>query len=181
MELKKTGLDGLFIIKPDVYNDDRGYFYESWQQERYEKLGIKNQFVQDNEAKSVYGVIRGLHYQINPNAQAKLVRVIQGEILDVVLDIRPNSKTYGHHFEIILSAKNKLQLMIPKGFAHGYACLSKDVIFSYKCDNRYAPDFEGHISLFDPSLKIDWQIPVDHRIISKKDRQAPVFGEHIPF
>jgi dTDP-4-dehydrorhamnose 3,5-epimerase len=181
MELIGTDFDGLFVIKPDVHNDDRGYFYESWQDERYKKMGISNKFVQDNEAKSVYGVIRGLHYQLKPKAQAKLVRVIQGEILDVVLDIRPDSKTFGQYFEIILSEANKFQLLIPKGFAHGYACLTPEVIFSYKCDEIYAPELEGHIALDDPNLKIDWRIPASDRIISAKDNHAPVFGEHIPF
>lgn len=181
MEIIQTEFEGLAIIKPKVFQDDRGYFYESWQRARYEKAGITNHFVQDNEAKSVYGVIRGLHYQRKPKAQAKLVRVIQGEILDVVLDIRPTSKTYGKFYNILLSADNKLQLMIPKGFAHGYACLSPVAVFSYKCDENYAPDLQGYIRIDDPNLNINWQIPFEKRIISQKDLNAPFFGEHIPY
>lgn len=181
MEVLSTAFNGLFIIKPNVHQDGRGYFYESWQKERYKKHHIDYNFVQDNEAGSSYGVIRGLHYQLEPKAQAKLVRVIQGKILDVVLDIRPESITYGKYLEIELSAENKLQLMIPKGFAHGYACLTNNVIFSYKCDAEYAPELEGHIRPDDPVLNIEWQIPEADRIISAKDLKAPDFGDHIPF
>lgn len=181
MKITETEFEGLLIIQPAVHGDQRGYFYESWQNKRFSDVDIKNDFVQDNEARSNYGVIRGLHYQLPPMAQAKLVRVIIGEILDVVVDIRPSSKTFGQSYQIILSETNKIQLLVPRGFAHGYACLSEDVIFAYKCDNYYSKEHEGHIRFDDSSLKIDWKIPKNDQIVSEKDMIAPNFGNHIAF
>lgn len=173
-----TPMEGLIIFEPGVFTDDRGYFFESFREDIFQEAGLPYHFVQDNEAASTYGVIRGLHYQIGGSAQAKLVRVTQGEVLDVVVDIRPGSSTYGQHFSIQLSADNRRQLLVPRGFAHGYAVLSKKAVFQYKCDNYYDPSAEGGLLFNDPGLKIDWLIPEKDRIISKKDLIWPAFGEH---
>lgn len=173
-----TPIEGLMIFEPAVFSDERGYFYESFREDIFEMAGLTHHFVQDNEAASSYGVIRGLHYQLGNSAQAKLVRVTQGEVLDVVVDIRSGSPTYGRHFAIQLSADNKRQLLVPRGFAHGYAVLSKKAVFQYKCDNYYDPEAEGGIRYNDPALGIDWLIPEKDRIISKKDQLWPVLGEH---
>jgi len=178
MKLIHTDIKDLYIIEPKVFSDDRGYFFESFSQLQFLNEKLNYTFVQDNEAKSNYGVIRGLHYQLNDKAQSKLVRVIQGSVLDVVIDIRANSETYGKVFSIELTESNKLQLLIPKGFAHGYSVLSEKAIFSYKCDEFYSKDNEGGINLFDATLNIDWRIPSSQVIISEKDKLWPNFGKH---
>ncbi len=181
MKIIQTDIEGLLIIEPKVIGDERGYFFESFNQLAFAELYRDIQFVQDNEAFSRYGVVRGLHYQLAPKAQSKLVRVVLGEVLDVVVDIRPNSKTFGQHFSIRLSAKNKKQLFVPQGMAHGYAVLSEDSIFCYKCDNYYDPSLEHGIDLNDKELNIDWGIPKDQMIISAKDLSQASFKEHKRF
>lgn len=168
--IEPTEIDGLLLINPRIFNDDRGYFYESYNQKTLEEHGIYYNFVQDNQARSVRGVLRGLHFQTEPFAQAKLVRVIEGEVYDVAVDIRPNSPTFGKHFGTILSAENKKQLMIPRGFAHGYLVLSPTAEFFYKCDNYYSKAHEGGIIYNDPHLAIDWQIAAHELLISAKDQ-----------
>lgn len=177
MEVINTHFEGLKVIIPKIWEDDRGFFYESYNEKTYRDLGIDIKFVQDNEAYSTYGVIRGLHYQLPPFAQAKLVRVIQGEVLDIVVDIQEGSLTYGKHFSLILNDITKKQLLIPEGFAHGYAVLSETATFAYKCSNHYAPDHEGGINLNDPALSIDWLIPEKDRIISPKDQALPFLSQ----
>jgi dTDP-4-dehydrorhamnose 3,5-epimerase len=171
--IEPTGIEGLVVINPRVFADERGYFYESYNQNAFEQHGLRYQFVQDNQARSVRGVLRGLHYQTEPYAQAKLVRVIEGEVYDVAVDMRPQSATYGKWFGIILSATNKKQLMVPRGFAHGYLVLSDTAEFFYKCDNFYSKAHEGGIIYNDPHLDIDWQIPADQLIVSPKDQILP--------
>lgn len=178
MSFSNTPIAGLIVYTPRVHGDDRGYFMESYNQRLFESSGIDTQFVQDNEAVSSYGVMRGLHYQCGDSAQAKLVRVSRGEVLDVVVDIRPDSSTYGKHFSIRLSAKEKNQLFIPRGFAHGYAVLSDLAVFQYKCDNYYDPESEAGIKFDDPQLAIDWMIPEGRLQLSAKDKEWPVFGGH---
>lgn len=178
MELIETGFDGLFILEPKVLKDHRGYFFESFNLAKFRSLGLGHHFVQDNEAKSVFGVLRGLHYQVQPQAQAKLVRVISGEVLDVVVDLRENSATYGRHFKIRLNGEEKKQLLVPEGFAHGYVVLSPEAVFAYKCTDLYAPDLEGGIHYADPKLNIDWEIDPQKILISTKDDQQPHFGQH---
>jgi dTDP-4-dehydrorhamnose 3,5-epimerase len=172
-----TDFPGLFIFEPVVLHDTRGYFFESYNFKTAEVAGINTVFVQDNEACSVYGVVRGLHYQLLPYAQTKFIRAISGSILDVVLDIRKGSPTYGKHFSIELSAENKKQLFIPPGFAHGYAVLSSTAEVLYKCDAYYNKQAEEGISFSDPDLAIDWKIPESQRIISEKDMQYPSFAQ----
>lgn len=174
-------IEGLKIFEPNVFGDERGYFFESYNQNRFKEVGIDTVFVQDNESKSRYGIIRGLHYQLNPFAQAKLVRVGHGEVLDVVVDIREGSPSYGEHFSILLSAENKKQLFIPRGFAHGFSVLSEEAIFIYKCDNFYSKENEGGIAFDDSDLKIDWKIPSADIIVSEKDKTNPQFGQHRKF
>jgi dTDP-4-dehydrorhamnose 3,5-epimerase len=177
MPFHKTPLHGLWIFEPRVFEDERGYFFESFNQRTFaEHIGQDIHFVQDNQSKSSYGVIRGLHFQRGDYAQAKLVRVLSGRVLDVALDIRPESPTFGQHFALELSAENRLQLFIPRGFAHGFAVLSQTAEFFYKCDNFYAPQHEGGISYNDPQLNIDWQISVDEQILSPKDKSLPLFA-----
>jgi dTDP-4-dehydrorhamnose 3,5-epimerase len=168
--IEPTGIDGLVVINPAIFQDDRGYFYESYNKQTLEKHGLYYDFVQDNQARSVRGVLRGLHFQTEPYAQAKLVRVIEGEVYDVAVDVRPQSPTYGKWFGVILSAANKKQLMIPRGFAHGYLVLSDTAEFFYKCDNYYSKAHEDGIIYNDPNLAIDWQIPSHELIISPKDQ-----------
>ncbi len=176
MPFRETPLPGLWIFEPRVFEDERGYFFESFNQQIFEEhLGHPVRFVQDNQSKSGYGVIRGLHFQRGDYAQAKLVRVLSGRVLDVALDIRPESPTFGQHFALELSAANRLQLFIPRGFAHGFAVLSETAEFFYKCDNFYAPQHEGGILYNDPQLNIDWQIPAELQIISAKDKLQPLF------
>jgi dTDP-4-dehydrorhamnose 3,5-epimerase len=175
MNITKTDIEGLLVIEPDVYSDSRGCFYESYNSKKFILNNLEYFFVQDNEAESTYGVIRGLHFQREPKAQTKLVRVNQGEVLDVAIDLRKNSKTYGQVFSIILSQKNKKQLLIPRGFAHGYSVLSPTSVFNYKCDNYYSKEHESGIHPFDEHFQIDWKIPADQRIVSDKDLALPFF------
>lgn len=175
MTVFETELKGCFVIEPRVFADNRGYFFESFNQKVFkEKTGLEVDFVQDNEAFSNKGVLRGLHYQKDKFAQAKLVRVIKGKVLDVILDIRPNSKTFGKHFSIILSEENKKQLFIPRGFAHGYAVLEDNTIFTYKCDNYYNKESEGGVLFNDPKLNIDWKLSNEEIILSDKDKILPL-------
>lgn len=175
MPFIQTGFPGLQIFEPKVFEDSRGYFFESYNKETCSSGGIHTIFVQDNQARSVYGVVRGLHYQLNPQAQTKFIRVLSGTILDVVLDIRVGSPTYGKHFAIELSAENKKQLYIPHGFAHGYSVLSETAEVFYKCDALYNKELEAGIQFYDPALQIDWKIPAEKQIISDKDKQQPTF------
>ena len=177
MKTQTTDIEGIVIIEPQVFGDSRGYFMETYQKEKYAAVGIDVTFVQDNESMSSYGVIRGLHYQAEPFAQAKLIRVVAGRVLDVAVDIRKNSPTYGKVFTLELSSENKLQLFLPHGIAHGFAVLSDYAIFTYKCDNFYAPQSERTIRLDDPTLAIDWKIPVENRIISDKDKKGVAFAD----
>lgn len=170
MEVIKTELEGVVILEPRLFKDDRGYFFESFSQREFDEKVRPVKFVQDNESKSVYGVLRGLHFQKPPFAQSKLVRVIQGAVLDVAVDIRVGSPTYGKHVAVELTAENHRQLFIPRGFAHGFSVLTDEVVFQYKCDNFYAPQSEGAIAWNDPALGIDWRIPEASVILSEKDK-----------
>lgn len=175
MAIIKTEFPGLFIIEPTIFEDSRGYFFESYNERTLANEGIVTKFVQDNQAKSSYGVIRGMHYQLNPHAQTKLIRALSGSILDVVLDLRKGSPTYGKHYAIELSAENKKQFYIPQGFAHGYSVLSETAEVLYKCDAFYSKETEAGIQFYDPALNIDWKIPAEKQIISDKDKQHPTF------
>ncbi|NNE29589.1 MAG: dTDP-4-dehydrorhamnose 3,5-epimerase [Saprospiraceae bacterium] len=181
MPFIETGIKGLKIFEPRVWEDDRGYFFEAFNKRIFFEEGLEREFVQDNQARSTFGVLRGLHYQVPPFAQAKLVRVLKGEVLDVVVDIRPESETYGSHYSTILSEKNKRQLYVPRGFAHGYVVLSETAEFFYKCDNYYQQESEGGIFWSDPQLGIDWMIDPLEAILSTKDVLLPRFGEHRKF
>lgn len=172
-----TEFPGLLIFEPKIWQDDRGYFFESYNQKIFTQEGIAINFVQDNQASSVFGVIRGLHYQLNPYSQTKLIRVLSGSILDVVVDIRKNSPTYGKVFSIELSAENKKQLLVPKGFAHGYSVISNTAEVFYKCDEFYNKESEGGIAYNDPGLNIDWKIDKNKAIISEKDTLHPGLSE----
>ena len=169
MEVIKTGIEGLVIIEPKVFGDERGYFFESFSQREFEEKVRKINFVQDNESMSTYGVMRGLHFQCPPYTQSKLVRCVKGRVLDVAVDIRKGSPTYGQHVAVELSEDNHRQFFVPRGFAHGFAVLSETAVFQYKCDNFYAPEADGGISIKDESLGIDWQIPTENAILSEKD------------
>lgn len=171
MNIIKTDIEGVVIIEPKVFGDSRGYFFESYSQRDFNSLVGEVNFVQDNESKSCYGVIRGLHFQKPPFEQSKLVRVVKGKVLDVAVDIREGSPTFGKHVAVELSEDNHRQLFIPKGFAHGFSVLSEEAVFQYKCDNFYAPEYEGAIAWDDPALGINWRIPVDKVIISEKDKK----------
>lgn len=174
MEVIKTAIDGVLIIEPKVFGDHRGYFFESFNEREFAaKSGVDVHFVQDNESKSCYGVVRGLHFQKGEHAQAKLVRVISGKVLDVAVDIRPGSPTFGKHVAAELTAENHRQFFIPKGFAHGFVVLSQEAVFQYKCDEFYCPEAEGAIAWNDPDVAIDWQIPASDVILSDKDRKHP--------
>lgn len=176
MTVKETHLLGCFIIEPKVFKDERGYFFETFNQQTFNKtIGIEVNFVQDNESSSTKGVLRGLHYQTGEHAQAKLVRVITGKVLDIVVDIRKGSKTFGQDFSIELSEENKQQLFIPRGFAHGFIVLSDSAIFSYKCDNYYNKASEGGIIYNDSTLNLDWKLPEESLLISEKDQVLPTF------
>ena len=178
MKIIQTEIQGVLIIEPDVFGDRRGYFFESFNRKRFEEItGMTVDFVQDNESLSTYGVVRGLHFQKPPRAQAKLVRVVKGRVLDVAVDLRKDSPTYGHHVSVELSDENHRQLFIPKGFAHGFSVLSEEVVFQYKCDDYYAPETEGAVAWDDPDLAIDWQIPAEKIILSEKDRNHPRLTE----
>lgn len=161
------------LIEPTVFGDERGYFFESFSQKEFQEKVCHTVFVQDNESKSKYGVLRGLHFQKPPFEQAKLVRVVRGKVLDVAVDIRRDSPSFGRHVSTVLSEENKRQLFIPRGFAHGFAVLSEEVIFQYKCDNYYAPPYEGAILWNDPQLNIDWKLPADAILLSEKDKKNP--------
>ncbi len=178
MNIINTEIEGLIIIEPKVWEDERGYFFESYQAERYKNMGIDVDFVQDNEALSGKGVLRGLHYQVPPFAQAKLVRVMKGSILDIAVDIRPDSETYGKYCAVEINEENKRQFFIPAGFAHGYVCLSDEVVFIYKCSNYYSKEHEGGILYNDPTLNIEWTFPSEKCVISERDRNLPSFGNH---
>ncbi len=173
MNVIKTAIDDVVIIEPTIFGDARGYFFESFSQREFEEKVRKVCFVQDNESKSKYGVVRGLHFQRGKDAQSKLVRVIKGRVLDVAVDVRKGSPTFGEHVAVELSEDNHRQLFIPRGFAHGFAVLSEEVIFQYKCDNLYAPQSEGAIAWDDPDLGIDWQLPAEAVILSAKDAAHP--------
>ena len=179
MEVIKTDIEGVVILEPRVFRDARGYFFESFSAREFcEKVALVT-FVQDNESYSSYGVIRGLHFQKPPFTQAKLVRVIKGAVLDVAVDIRKGSPTYGQHVAVELTAENHRQLFIPHGFAHGFSVLSDEVLFQYKCDNYYAPQSEGGILWNDPSLGIDWRIPAEKGILSEKDFKHPLLKDYV--
>ena len=177
IKITETSIPGLLIIEPRVFTDARGYFFESFSQREFEEKVGPIHFVQDNESMSSYGVIRGLHFQRPPFAQAKLVRCTRGRVLDVAVDIRPGSPTYGQHVAVELSDENHRQFFIPKGFAHGFSVLSDVAVFQYKCDEFYHPESEGGICLNDPALGIDWQIPADHAILSERDLRHPAWEE----
>ena len=173
MEIIETAIEGVVIIEPRLFKDDRGYFFESFNQREFEEKVCKTTFVQDNESKSSYAVIRGLHFQKSLFAQSKLVRVVKGAVLDVAVDIRKGSPTFGQHVAVELTEENHRQFSIPRGFAHGFSVLSEEVVFQYKCDNFYAPKCEGAIAWDDPDLGIDWRIPMDKAVLSEKDRKHP--------
>jgi len=175
MILTETGFEGLTIIEPRVFEDERGYFMESYNQDKFHSLGLTNNWVQDNQSKSSRGVVRGLHYQLNPDAQSKLIRVIEGEIYDIALDLRRNAKTFGKWYGISLSAENKKQFLVPAGFAHGFSVLSESATVLYKCDTLYSPTTERGIDPMDPDLAIDWKINNNEVILSEKDRISPPF------
>lgn len=177
MPFRTTDIQGLLLFEPAVYKDERGYFFESYNEQTFQKQGLDIRFVQDNQSFSYYGVIRGLHYQLEPYAQTKLVRALQGTVLDVAVDIRKGSPTYGKHMTVELSAENRLQLLIPRGFAHGFSVLSETAQLSYKCDGLYSKESEGGIRYDDPQLNIDWQIPAGKAIVSAKDIGLPSFAE----
>lgn len=169
MQVIKTAIEGVVIIEPKVFKDARGYFFESFSQREFEEKVRKINFVQDNESMSSYGVMRGLHFQCPPYSQSKLVRCVRGKVLDVAVDIRKGSSTYGQHVAVELSEENHRQFFIPRGFAHGFSVLSETAVFQYKCDNFYHPEADGGINILDDSLGIDWQVPNDHAILSEKD------------
>lgn len=179
MEIIKTDIEGVLILEPRLFKDARGYFFESFSAREFEEKVAHTTFVQDNESASSYGVIRGLHFQKPPFTQAKLVRVIKGAVLDVAVDIRKGSPTYGKHVAVELTDENHRQVFIPHGFAHGFAVLSDEVVLQYKCDNYYAPQSEGGIRWDDPDLQIDWRIPADKVILSEKDTHHPMFKDYV--
>ncbi|MBO4435192.1 MAG: dTDP-4-dehydrorhamnose 3,5-epimerase [Bacteroidales bacterium] len=179
MKVIKTPIDGLVVIEPNVFGDARGYFFESFNQAEFEREVGPVHFVQDNESRSVYGVVRGLHFQKGEHAQAKLVRAAVGSVLDVAVDLRKGSPTFGHSFSVELSDENHLMLFIPRGFAHGFSVLSEHAVFQYKCDNFYCPDAEGALAWNDPELAIDWQIPDSEVLLSGKDRNHPLLKDLI--
>ncbi len=182
MEVIKTDIEGAVIIEPRVFRDSRGYFFESFSQKEFEQKVRKVNFVQDNESCSSYGVMRGLHFQAPPHSQSKLVRCVRGRVLDVALDIRRGSPTYGRHVAVELSEENHRQFFVPRGFAHGFSVLSETAVFQYKCDNYYCPSSEGGISITDSSLGIDWMLPVSDAILSEKDGRHPQFADFVsPF
>lgn len=177
MKVSKTAIDDVYIIEPQVFEDERGYFFESYSREKLKEQGVDYDFIQDNQSKSCYGTVRGLHFQTGEFAQAKLVRVLEGIVLDVAVDIRPNSPSFGKHVAVELSADNKKQLMIPRGFAHGFSVLSSTAVFAYKCDNVYCKAAEGGLLYNDQSLGIDWKIDADKAILSEKDKNNPLLKD----
>lgn len=180
MEFQATPLEGVFVLKPRVFEDDRGCFFEAFNRNTFSDAGIDIEFVQDNMSYSSYGVIRGLHFQKKPMAMAKLVSVPKGKVLDVCVDLRKDSSSYLQHFKIELSEQNHLQLLIPRGFAHGFAVLENNTVFSYKCDNFYSKEHDTGIYLHDPNIGIDWQIPKEDQILSEKDQNLPRLEEAPP-
>ena len=177
MNVIKTDIGGVVIIEPRIFSDERGYFFESFSQREFEEIVGRIDFVQDNESMSSYGVMRGLHFRRPPFTQSKLVRCVRGAVLDVAVDIRKGSPTYGRHVAVELSEENHRQFFIPRGFAHGFAVLTPTAVFQYKCDNFYAPQADGGISILDKSLGIDWRIPTEHAILSEKDTKHPLFKD----
>lgn len=177
MNVIKTKIEGVIIIEPRVFEDSRGYFFESFSQKQFEEKVCKTIFVQDNESKSSLGVLRGLHFQKPPYAQSKLVRVIKGSVLDVAVDIRKGSPSFGKYVSVELSEENKKQFFVPRGFAHGFVVLSEEAIFQYKCDNFYVPDAEGALAWNDPNLNIDWKMNTDELILSDKDKRNKLLKE----
>ena len=177
MEVLKTAIDGVFMIETRLFEDARGYFFESFSQREFDEKVGKVVFVQDNESKSSYGVMRGLHFQRPPFTQSKLVRCVKGAVLDVAVDIRKGSSTYGQHVAVELTEENHRQIFIPKGFAHGFAVLSETAVFQYKCDEFYHPEADGGISILDDSLGIDWRIPMEKAILSEKDTKHPLLKD----
>lgn len=177
MKVIKTDIEGVLIIEPVVFEDERGYFFESYNKEDLKKQGVDYDFIQDNQSKSCYGTIRGIHFQKDEYAQAKLVRVLEGKVLDVAVDLRKNSKTFGKYVSVELSAENRRQLMIPRGFGHGFSVLSETAVFAYKCDNVYNKASEGGLRFDDPSLGIDWKIDLNKAVLSEKDKNNPLLGE----
>ena len=177
MNVIKTDIEGVVVIEPRVFDDARGYFFESYSKRRFDEVVRPIEFVQDNESMSTRGVIRGLHFQRPPFSQSKLVRCVRGAVLDVVVDIRRGSPTYGRHIAVELTGENRRQLFVPRGFAHGFAVLSDEAVFQYKCDNYYAPASEGGIAWDDPALGIDWRLPADTVVLSEKDRRRPPLAE----
>lgn len=177
MEVIQTSIPGVVIIEPRIFNDSRGYFFESWSQREFDEKVRPVRFVQDNESKSSYGVLRGLHFQKGRSAQSKLVRVVKGAVLDVAVDIRRGSPTFGQHVAVELTAENHCQFFVPRGFAHGFSVLSEEVVFQYKCDNFYDPSSEGAIAWNDPDLGIDWRIPAEKVLLSAKDSNHPRLAE----
>lgn len=173
MEIIKTPIQDLVIINPRVFNDARGFFCETYNAQRYQEAGITQNFCQDNMSKSSYGVVRGLHYQLNPHSQSKLVSVVQGAVWDVAVDLRKDSPTFGQWYGVELTEENHLQFLIPQGFAHGFSVLSETAVFTYKCDDFYSPTLERGLAYNDPALNIDWKIPADKAIISEKDTKHP--------
>lgn len=173
MNIIKTGIEGVVILEPDVFGDARGYFFESYSQNRFDESVRPVRFVQDNESKSRRGVLRGLHFQKGLHAQSKLVRVVKGRVLDVAVDIRRSSPTFGRHVAVELTGENHLQFFIPRGFAHGFSVLSDEAVFQYKCDNLYAPESEGAIAWDDPDIGIDWRLAPDEVLLSAKDARNP--------
>lgn len=183
MNVIRTAIEGVCIIEPRIFGDARGYFFESFNAKDFkEQVGVDVVFVQDNESKSSYGVVRGLHFQKPPYTQSKLVRVVKGAVLDVAVDLRKGSPTYGQHVSVELTAENHRQFFVPQGFAHGFSVLSEEAVFQYKCDNFYAPQSEGALAWDDPDLNVDWRIPADNVLLSDKDRNHPRFAEFVsPF
>lgn len=177
MQVIPTPIEGLLVIEPQVFRDARGWFEETYNEERYRAAGITARFVQDNQSCSSYGVVRGLHFQRPPYTQAKLVSCLSGTVLDVAVDLRSGSPTYGRHFAVELSGENHRQFYIPRGFAHGFSVLSETAVFTYKCDNLYHPEADGGLLLSDPALHIDWRIPEPDRILSDKDRRHPLLTD----
>ena len=177
MEVIKTDIEGVVILRPKIFEDARGYFFESYSKREFDREVREIKFVQDNESKSAYGVLRGLHYQKWPFTQSKLVRVLTGKVLDVAVDIRKGSPTYGKSVAVELSGENKLMFFIPRGFAHGFVVLSQEVVFQYKCDEFYHPESEGGIAFDDPDLAIDWRIPTADLILSEKDKHHPLLRD----
>ena len=179
MNIVETEIKGVFIIEPKVFGDNRGYFFESFSQREFDSVIGPVTFVQDNQSKSSYGVVRGLHFQKPPHAQAKLVRVVKGKVLDVAVDLRKDSPTFGKYMAVELSDENHRQVFIPKGFAHGFSVLSEEAVFQYKCDEYYAPESEAAIAWDDQDLNIDWKVPAEDVVLSAKDRNHPTLKEFI--